>query len=114
MSFAISRRQNGEVTILDLAGKLTLGDATDELREAIQGLTQEGRTKILLNMAGVSYIDSSGLGQLTASYTSVNRAGGQLKLVSLSSKAHGLLQITKLTTVFDIFEKEEYAVISFG
>ena len=114
MSLEINSRQNGDVTILDLSGRMTLGDATTHLRDKIRELVQEGRNKILLNMAQVSYIDSGGLGELTASHATISRAGGQLKLLSLSDKIHGLMQITKLTTVFDIFEVEAYAVLSFG
>jgi len=114
VSFEITARENGDVTVLDLSGRVTLGDATIRLRDTIRELTQGGRNKILLNMAQVSYIDSSGLGELTAGYSTVSQAGGQLKLVALSEKFHGLMQITKLTTVFDIFENEAYAVLSFG
>jgi len=114
MSLDIGVRENGDVTILDLSGRITLGDATAQLRDRIRELSKEGKNKILLNMSHISYIDSSGLGELTAAYTTLSRVGGQLKLVNLSPKTHGLLQITKLTTVFDIFENEAYAVISFG
>jgi anti-sigma B factor antagonist len=114
VSFQINERENGAVTILDVSGRITLGDATASLREKIRELTQDGRNQILLNMSGVSYIDSSGLGELTAGYTTVSQVGGQLKLVSLPEKFEGLMQVTKLTTVFDIFEEEAYAVLSFG
>ncbi len=111
MSLEISAREAGDVTILDLSGRVTLGEITIRLRDTIQELTQQGRSKILLNMADVSYVDSGGLGELTASFAAVGRPGGQLKLVNLSERVHGLLRITKLTT---IFEKEAPAVVSFG
>src|SRR5918993_3358832 len=98
----ISTRQSGNVTILDLAGKIALGDTNRELHEAIRGLTGDGKKSILLNLANVNLIDSSGLGELVASYASVERSGGSMKLSNLSDRFIELITITKLYTVFDI------------
>ena len=110
----ISTRQSGDVTILDLAGKIALGDTNRELHEAIRGLTGDGKKSILLNLANVNLIDSSGLGELVASYASVERSGGAMKLSNLSDRFIELITITKLYTVFDIFDNEADALASFG
>lgn len=110
----ISNRQSGNVTILDLAGKIALGDTNRELHEAIRGLTGDGKKNILLNLANVTLIDSSGLGELVASYASVERSGGAMKLANLSDRFIELITITKLYTVFDIFDNEADALASFG
>ncbi|MDX6528380.1 MAG: anti-sigma factor antagonist [Blastocatellia bacterium] len=109
----IKQRQAGDVTILDLNGEVRIGDSATALRGAIRGLIAAGNQKILLNLAGVKYIDSSGIGELIANYTSVGRGGGQLKLLSLTEKVQDLLVITKLLTVFDVYEEEAEALSSF-
>ena len=109
----ISERQVGDVTLLDMSGKITIGEGSVALRTAIRRLLEEGKKKILLNLAGVGYIDSSGIGELVSSYTAINNAQGQLKLLSLTEKLRDLLAITKLLTVFDTYESEEEALSSF-
>lgn len=113
MSLNINVRQSGEVTILDLDGRITLGEATAMMREEIRQLVTQGNTKILLNLANVSYIDSSGLGDLVGSFATVTNKGGRLKLLNLQKKVHDLLQITKLLTVFEVFTNEAAALRSF-
>jgi anti-sigma B factor antagonist len=109
----ISERQAGDVTILDLNGKVTIGEGSVALRNAIRRLVGEGKKKILLNLAGVGYVDSSGIGELVSSFTAVNKEGGQLKLLNLTQKIQDLLAITKLLTVFDTFENEGEALGSY-
>jgi len=109
----IRERQAGDVTILDLEGRITIGDGNVSLRNAIRRLIQEGKKKILLNLAGVGYIDSSGIGELVSSYTTIGREKGQLKLLSLTQKIKELLVITKLLTVFDTYDDESAALNSF-
>jgi anti-sigma B factor antagonist len=109
----ISERQVGDVTILDLDGKVTIGEGSVALRTAIRRLLEEGKKKILLNLAKVGYIDSSGIGELVSSYTAINKEGGELKLLNLTQKIQDLLTITKLLTVFDVYESEEEALASF-
>ena len=109
----IRERQAGDVTILDLEGKITIGEGSVSLRTAIRRLIEEGKKKILLNLAGVSYVDSSGIGELVSSYTTINREGGQLKLLKLTQKIKDLLTITKLLTVFDVYDDEAEALNSF-
>ncbi|MER3429246.1 MAG: anti-sigma factor antagonist [Pyrinomonas sp.] len=110
----IKERQAGDVTILDLSGKITIGEGSVALRSAIRRLLSEGKKKILLNLGGVSYVDSSGIGELVSSYTAVNKEGGQLKLLNLTQKIQDLLAITKLLTVFDVYEDEATALESFS
>ena len=110
----ISERQAGDVTILDLEGKVTIGEGSVALRGAIRRLLGEGKTKILLNLANVGYIDSSGIGELVSSFTAVNKEGGTLKLLNLTQKIQDLLAITKLLTVFDTFDDEASALSSFN
>ena len=110
----ISERQAGDVTILDLDGKVTIGEGSVALRNAIRRLLGEGKGKILLNLGGVGYIDSSGIGELVSSFTAVNKEGGTLKLLNLTQKIQDLLAITKLLTVFDVFEDEGNALSSFN
>ena len=110
----ISERQAGDVTILDLGGKVTIGEGSVALRNAIRRLLGEGKTKILLNLAEVNYIDSSGIGELVSSFTAVNKEGGTLKLLNLTQKIQDLLAITKLLTVFDTFDDEASALSSFN
>ena len=109
----ISERQVGDVTILDMDGKITIGEGSVALRTAIRRLLEEGKKKILLNLARVSYIDSSGIGELVSSYTSIGKEGGQLKLLNLTQKLQDLLTITKLLTVFDVYDSEVEALASF-
>jgi len=109
----ISERQVGEVTILDMDGKITIGEGSVALRTAIRRLLEEGKKKILLNLAKVGYIDSSGIGELVSSYTAINKENGELKLLNLTQKLQDLLTITKLLTVFDVYESEEEALASF-
>ncbi|HWF88109.1 MAG TPA: STAS domain-containing protein [Pyrinomonadaceae bacterium] len=109
----INERQAGDVTILDMSGKITIGEGSVALRTAIRRLLEEGKKRILLNLAGVSYIDSSGIGELVSSFTAINKEGGQLKLLNLTQKLRDLLTITKLLTVFDVYESEADALNSF-
>lgn len=110
----ISERQAGDVTILDLNGKITIGEGSVALRSAIRRLLGEGKSKILLNLGEVGYIDSSGIGELVSSFTTVNRENGQLKLLNLTQKVQDLLAITKLLTVFDTFDSEQDALNSYN
>src|SRR5918911_3933375 len=109
----ISERQAGDVTVLDLGGKITIGEGSVSLRGAIRRLVEEGKKKLLLNLGQVSYVDSSGVGELVASFITVTREGGQLKLLNLTRKIQDLLAITKLLTVFDVYEDEAAALNSF-
>lgn len=109
----INERQAGDVTVLDMSGKITIGEGSVSLRTAVRRLLEEGKKRILLNLGGVSYIDSSGIGELVSSYTAINKEGGQLKLLNLTQKLQDLLTITKLLTVFDVFEDEAKALNSF-
>ncbi|HKA22388.1 MAG TPA: STAS domain-containing protein [Blastocatellia bacterium] len=109
----IKDRAAGDVTILDLSGKITIGEGSVQLREAVRRLLDDGKKKILLNLGDVSYVDSSGIGELVSSYTTTNHNGGQLKLLNQTKKIHDLLTITKLLTVFESFDDEGAAVSSF-
>lgn len=109
----ISERQAGDVTILDMDGKVTIGEGSVALRTTIRRILGEGKKNVLLNLGGVGYIDSSGIGELVSSFTSVNKEGGVLKLLNLTEKLQDLLAITKLLTVFDVFEDEGAALASF-
>jgi anti-sigma B factor antagonist len=109
----ISERQADGVTILDLTGRITIGEGSVALRTAIRRLLSEGKKNILLNLGGVSYIDSSGIGELVSSFTTVKKDGGSLKLLNLTQKVQDLLAITKLLTVFDVYENEDEALASF-
>jgi anti-sigma B factor antagonist len=106
-------RDSGNVTVVDIGGRITLGDGSALLRKTIRGLLDEQRIKILLNLADVDYIDSSGIGELVSGYTAVKSRGGELKLLHLTKKVHDLLQITKLYTVFDVHSDESAAIRSF-
>lgn len=114
MSMKFKTREVDGVTILDLNGKITLGEGSGTLREAVRDVVSKGSNKILLNLGDISYIDSSGLGELVSAYTAVKNAGGELKLVNLAKKVSDLLVITKLATVFDVKENETAAVASFA
>ena len=109
----IKERRAGDVTIMDLDGEVRIGDSATALRSAIRNLVAGGSNKLLLNLAGVRYIDSSGIGELIANYTTVGRSGGQLKLLNLTEKVQDLLVITKLLTVFDVYDDESEALSSF-
>ena len=107
-------RDAGAVTVVDMSGRITLGDGSALLRKTLQELLGQKRTNILLNLADVDYIDSSGIGELVSGYTSVKSRGGELKLLHLTKKVHDLLQITKLFTVFEVHSDEHAALRSFG
>ncbi len=109
----INERQAGDVTVLDMSGKITIGEGSVALRTGVRRLLEEGKKRILLNLGGVSYIDSSGIGELVSSYTAINKEGGQLKLLNLTQKLQDLLTITKLLTVFDTYDNEADALNSF-
>ena len=109
----IVERQVGDVVILDLHGKILIGEGDDALREAVTKLSDSGKTKILLNLADVPYVDSAGLGEIVRTYTTVSRKGGKLKLLNLTKKIQDLLSITKLLTVFETYESEGEAVRSY-
>ena len=110
----VTERQAGDVTILDMSGAVRMGEGSIELRNPIRGLVDGGKKKILLNLAEVGYIDSSGIGELVSSYTAINKDGGQLTLLNLKQKLRDLLTITKLLTVFDVYETEPEALNSFN
>ena len=109
----VNQRQAGDVTILDLTGEVRLGDSSVALRDSVRKLADGGKNKVLLNLAGVKYIDSSGIGELIANYTTISRNGGQLKLLNLTDRIQNLLVITKLLTVFDSYDNEAEALKSF-
>lgn len=109
----ISERQAGDVTVLDMSGKVTIGEGSVALRNTIRRLLGEGKKKILLNLADVGYIDSSGIGELVSSFTAVNKESGSLKLLNLTQKIQDLLAITKLLTVFDTYDEESEALASY-
>jgi anti-sigma B factor antagonist len=114
VSMKLNSRHVDGVTILDLSGRITLGEGSVQLRDAIRDLLAKGQKQILLNLADVNYIDSSGIGELVSAYTTVRNQGGELKLLNLTKKVHDLLQITKLYTVFDIKDDEASAIASYA
>jgi anti-sigma B factor antagonist len=107
-------RQVDSINVVDLSGRITLGEGCSQLRELIRDLLAKGHKKILLNLGEVTYIDSSGIGELVSGFTAVSNQGGQLKLLNLTKKVQDLLQITKLLTVFDVHDDETKAIASFG
>ena len=109
----IEERSAGDVTLLDLKGKMTLGEGDELLKDKINSLIHQGQKKLLLNLEGVPYIDSAGLGEIVRTYTTVSRQGGSLKLVNLTKRITDLLAITKLLTVFETFDSEKDAVASY-
>lgn len=113
MSVKLTSRQVGDVTVIDAAGRVTLGEGASAFRDAIRNFAAKGDKKLLLNLSDVSYIDSSGIGEMVSGFTTVTNGGGQLKLVGLSKRVKDLLQITKLYTVFEAFDDEAEAVRSF-
>ena len=114
MSMKVAIRQVDGITILDLSGRITLGEGSIILRDSVHDALDKGSKNILLNLAQISYIDSSGVGELVSAFTSVKNAGGELKLLNLTKKVHDLLQITKLYTVFDIWDNEASAITAFN
>jgi anti-sigma B factor antagonist len=114
MKMTTSTRQVGSVTIVDISGRIELGDESATLRNLVLNLLSEGHTQILLNLGNVNYIDSSGLGSLVSGFTSARKQGGELKLLNLTEKVTDLMQMTKLYTVFDVSNDEAAALKSFG
>ncbi len=113
MALHATHRDAGKVTVVDLSGRITLGDGSALLRKTVRGLLDDQRMQILLNLADVDYIDSSGIGELVSGFTAVKNRDGNLKLLHLTKKVRDLLQITKLFTVFDVYTDEGTAVRSF-
>jgi anti-sigma B factor antagonist len=113
MALTIASREVNGVTVLDLSGRITLGEGSVQLRDAIRGLISKGQKNILLNLAEVNYIDSSGLGELVSAFTTAKNQQADVKLLNLTKKVHDLLQLTKLYTVFDIKDDEAGAIASF-
>lgn len=113
MSLKMSTREVKDIIIIDLSGQLTMGEASAAIRDEVRDEIGHGSKKILLNLAEVTYIDSSGLGELTSAYTSVKNRDGELKLLNLTKRVHDLMQITKLYTVFDVYDDEKKAIASF-
>jgi len=114
VSVKLNTRQVGDVSVIDVTGRITLGEGSSALRDSLRELVGKNQKKILLNLGDVSYIDSSGIGELVSGFTTVTNAGGQLKLLNLSKRVKDLLQITKLYTVFDVHDDEAAAVRSFA
>lgn len=114
MSMKATNRQVDGVAVVDMSGRITLGEGSVVLRDTIRDLVGKGQKKILLNLGDVTYIDSSGIGELVSAFTAVRREGGELKLLNLTKKVHDLLQITKLYTVFDIKDDEAAAIKAFA
>ena len=113
VSLYINQRRVGEVVVLDLKGRVRIGGGTIELHKAIRCLIDEGKTQILLNLSGVSHIDSSGLGELISSHISVGNRGGVIKLAHLTERLQELMVMTKLLTVFDVYDDEDKALATF-
>jgi len=113
VALAIASREVDGVVVLDLSGRITLGEGSVQLRDSIRDLIGKGQTRILLDLGDVNYIDSSGLGELVSAYTSARNQGATVKLLKLTKKVHDLLQLTKLYTVFDIYDDEASAIASF-
>ncbi len=114
MSVKLNTRQVGNVSVIDVAGRITLGEGSAALRETLRDMVAKNQNKILLNLGDVTYIDSSGIGELVSAYTTVTNTGGQLKLLNLNKRVKDLLQITKLYTVFEVKEDEADAIRSFS
>jgi anti-sigma B factor antagonist len=110
----VTARTVDDITILDVQGTVTVGEQAERLRDKVRSVVQEGARRILVNMAGISYVDSAGLGELIAAYTTTKRQGGTLKLLNTTKRLNDLLVITKLATVFETFEDEAEAIASFG
>jgi len=114
VSLKITNREVGGITVVNLSGRLTLGDASANLRQSLKDLLDGGKKKIVLNLGEVGYIDSSGLGELVSSFTTVRNSGGELKLANLTQKVNDLLTVTKLYTVFEVHNDEQAAISSFN
>ena len=114
MNVIATNRDIGDTTVVDISGRITLGEGSALLRTLVRQLLDQGRKFIVLNLADVSYIDSSGIGELVSSFTAAKKEGGELKLLNLTKKVHDLLLITKLFTVFDVHDDEEKAIASFA
>lgn len=114
MSLKLTSREVNDIVIIDLSGRVTMGEACAAIRDEIHDEAGHGYKKVLLNLADVTYIDSAGLGELTAAYTTVKNRGGSLKLLNLTKRVQDLMQITKLYTVFDVFDDEKKAIASFA
>jgi len=114
MSVKLNTRQVGDVAVIDVAGRITLGEGSSALRDTLRELVGKGQKKILLNLGDVSYIDSSGIGELVSGFTTVTNQAGQLRLLNLTKRVKDLLQITKLYTVFDVYDDEAAAIRSFA
>jgi anti-sigma B factor antagonist len=112
MSLIVKTRKIENVVIMDLSGKLTIGEPVMQLRDGLRALVADGANSFIVNLADVSYVDSSGLGELVSSYTTVRNKGGDVKLLKLTAKIKDLLQMTKLLTVFDVYDDEAKAVAS--
>ncbi len=114
MSVKLNNRQVGDVTVIDVSGRVTIGEGSSAIREAMRDLTTKGHKKIVLNLSDVSYIDSTGIGELVAGFTSAANAGGTVKLLGLTKHVKDVLQISKLYTVFEAFDDEASAINSFA
>ncbi len=114
VSIRATAREVGSVTIVDLSGRITLGEGSSTLRQMVRDLLAKNQRKILLNLGDINYIDSSGIGELVSGFTTVRNQGGELKLLQLTKKVHDLLQITKLYTVFEVHDNEQAALDSFN
>ena len=114
MSVKLTLRQVGDVTVVDAVGRLTLGEGSSVFRDAVRDLVAKGNKKIVLNLGEVTYIDSSGIGEMVSAFTTVTNQGGQFKLLHLTKRVQDLLQITKLYTVFEVFDDEAHAIGSFA
>lgn len=113
MALTIASREVDGVAVLDLSGRITLGEGSVQLRDAVRDLISKGQKSILLDLGDVNYIDSSGLGELVSAYTTARNQGASVRLLKLTKKVHDLLQLTKLYTVFDIYDDEASAIASF-
>jgi anti-sigma B factor antagonist len=114
MSFKSTNRDIGDATVVDISGRITLGEGSAMLRQMVRDLLDQGRRQIILNLGDVTYIDSSGIGELVSCFTTVRKEGGELKLLNLTRKVHDLLLITKLFTVFDVHTDEGTALAAFS
>ena len=114
MALRIEVKESDGVTVMTMAGRVTLGDESNELRTRIKEVLAEGKKRVVLDLGDVSYIDSAGLGALVSAYTSARNGGGEIKLASVTKRFHELLNITKLVTVFDVYDSVEDAMKSFG
>ncbi len=114
MSVELNYRQIGDVSVVDVSGRITLGDGSSTLRNALREMGGKGQKKILLNLAGLTYIDSSGIGELVSAYATLANQGGRLKLLNLTDRVKDLLLLTKLYTVFEVYTDEAKALASYG